>query len=170
MSLPTYVVPKVPLIAQDQGMACWYASTQMLVQWRREKTQSSEMGRPDPSEVPSAVAQYKANNGLPFQDFIRYATLMGLTAVPGQSPTLDLIGTWLSDYGPIWAAGYKQTSTSRYGHVFVIVGVASGQLYIHDPEPVNVGGKRWVSEGWLDTLLEVASYPQVNTNFLYIPR
>lgn len=169
MGVPTFVVPNVPLIPQDKGMACWYASTQMLVQWRRDKTQSSEMSVPDPSEISSAVDIYKANNGLQFADFIRYAKSMGLTAVPGQSPTLDQVWRWLNNYGPIWAAGYKVTPTNTYGHVFVIVGVADKQLYIHDPEPKNIGGKRWVTEDWLTSLLDVGRFDSVTTNFLYIP-
>ncbi len=169
MGTPAYVVPNVPLIPQDKGMACWYASTQMLVQWRREKTRSTEMGVPDPSDIPSAVAIYKGNNGLPFADFIRYAKTMGLTSVPGQSPTLDLIGGWLANYGPIWAAGYKVTPTQSYGHVFVIAGVADKQLYIHDPEPMNVGTRQWVAEDWLTTLLDIGRFADVTTNFLYIP-
>jgi len=169
VATPVYVVPNVPLIPQDKGMACWYASTQMLVQWRRVKTQSTEIAVSDPSEVPTAVAIYKGNNGLPFADFVRYARSMGLTPVPAMTPTLDLVGSWLARFGPIWAAGYKVPPTHTYGHVFVIVGVADKQLYIHDPEPMNVGTKQWVAESWLDTLLSVGTFADVTTNFLYIP-
>ncbi len=169
MSVPNYIVPNVPLIPQELGMACWYAGTQMLIRWRREMTRSTEAALPDPSEVPAAVAVYKADNGLKFSDMITYAKLMGLEYVPGMSPTLEAIAGWLIDYGPIWAAGYKQTPTNKYGHIFVIVGVGPNQLVIYDPEPVHQGSVTYASSDWLDTLLDIGQFDDVVTNFLHCP-
>jgi papain like cysteine protease AvrRpt2 len=170
MAVSRYIVPNVPLIAQDLGMACWYASTQMLIQWRRETTQSTEADLPDPSEVPDAVATYKANNGLSFAQFAAYSKMMGLVAVPGMSPTVETIADWLHVYGPIWAAGYKVTPTKKYGHVFVICGIGPGEIVLHDPEPVGVGTLLVTSaEDWLDTLLDIGRYGDVTTNFLHFP-
>lgn len=169
MAVPHYVVPNVPLIPQQSGMACWYASTQMLITWRRRITRSTEAALPDPSEVPDAVELYKENNGLSFSENIHFAKLMGLDYVPLMSPTLEAIAGWLFDYGPIWAAGYKETPTNRYGHVFVIVGVGPDQLVIYDPEPVHQGSVLYESPSWLDTLLDVGRFPEVVTNFLHCP-
>jgi len=45
-------------------MACWYASAQMLIRWRRNRTQSTEMAFSDPSEYLEAIKLYMANNDL----------------------------------------------------------------------------------------------------------
>src|SRR5947209_272710 len=120
----TYVVDNVPLIPQDLGMACWYASAQMLIQWRRNLTQSTEAAFADPSELDSTVALYKANNGIPFTQMIDFGQRLGLQAIPPSSPTMDAVAGWLQYYGPIWTAGLKVTPTASYGHVVVILGIA----------------------------------------------
>ena len=45
-----YLVSGVPLIPQSQNMACWYASAQMVIRWRREMTKSTESSIVDPSD------------------------------------------------------------------------------------------------------------------------
>lgn len=163
-----YTEPNVPLIAQQLTMACWYASAQMVIKWRQEYTQSSEMAHPDVSEIPAEVAAYKANNGLALDQMINLSKELGLGMVPPMTPTLPLVEQWVREYGPIWAAGKKINAAGQaYGHAFVIVGVKGDQLYIHDPEPVKLGSARWVDESWLTTLLSLA--PKVMpTNFMYI--
>jgi hypothetical protein len=99
----------------------------------------------------------------------RYAMLLGLQTVPPMTPSPQAFSDWLSKYGPIWAAGQKITATNRYGHVFVITGYREDQLYIHDPEPVNIGGRRWVGFDWLVSLLEWGAGPGIETNFLHFP-
>jgi Papain-like cysteine protease AvrRpt2 len=36
-----YEVPGMTHIKQNMTMSCWYASAQMLIQWRQDKTQES---------------------------------------------------------------------------------------------------------------------------------
>ncbi len=165
----SYSVAGVPLIPQDQGMACWYASAQMLIQWRRNRRQMTESAFRDPSEVSQTVALYRANNGLPFDQNVRFAQLIGLRPVPPQTPTPDAIYGWLQRYGPIWAAGQKVTATNRYGHVFVIVGISENLLYLHDPEPVNIGSRITRNFSWLVDLLEWGNNSWVVSNFLHFP-
>lgn len=164
-----YTEPNVPLIPQDLTMACWYASAQMVIKWRQEYTQSSEMAHPDVSEIPGEVAAYKANNGLALDMVMTLAQDLGLETVPPMTPTLPLIEQWVREYGPIWCCGRKtnEATGQSYGHAFVIVGVKGDQIYIHDPEPVKVGSKKWVDASWLTNLLSLA--PKVlPTNFMYI--
>jgi hypothetical protein len=163
------VVQNVPLIPQDKGMACWYATAQMLIGWRRNSYRACEMGLPDPSDVPDLVNTYKANNGLSIGQMVQFAKLMGLAAVPPMCPTLDAIDNWLHDYGPIWAAGLKKTATSSYGHAFVIAGVGMDELFVHDPEPLNVGTAEWKPQTWLATLLSTGADWNMAFNFLHIP-
>ena len=164
-----YTEPNVPLIPQQLTMACWYASAQMLIQWRQESTQSCEIDHPDPSMLTDEVNRYKANNGLGLDQMMTFAKALGLRTVPPMTPTLGLVEQWLRQYGPIWAAGKKiGPGGNAYGHVFVIVGVLGNQLYIHAPEPVKLGSARWVDESWLTTLLSLAP-DVIPTNFMYIP-
>jgi peptidoglycan hydrolase-like protein with peptidoglycan-binding domain len=163
------LVQGVPLIPQDKTMACWYASAQMVIQWRRSRLQMTETNYRDPREVPWAVQTYRGNNGLLWQDMVRYAMMLGLKSVPQMTPSPQALSDWLSKYGPIWAAGQKVTSTNRYGHVFVITGFREDQLYIHDPEPVNEGSRRWVGFDWLVSLLEWGADRTIETNFLHFP-
>src|SRR5689334_6728310 len=122
-----YIVPGVRLIRQTKTMACWYASAQMLIQWRRNQTQSSEIGMPDPSEEPTSVSLERANNGLTDLQVITLATSLGLMAVPPMSPTPDALEGWLKSYGPLWVNGRT--------HIVVIGGISTGSLYIYDPAP-----------------------------------
>ena len=61
-----YEVPNLQLIAQDKSMACWYASAQMVIQWRRSRTLQCEVKHPDPSEVPAYMRMYVNNDGIPW--------------------------------------------------------------------------------------------------------
>jgi len=166
----SYVVQNVPLVAQTRSMACWYASGQMLVQWRRNRCQQTIMGEPEPSEVSWAGQREAANNGLSLGEMVYYAGLLGMRAIPPMTPTMGAIEGWLRCYGPIWTAGLKVTAASPggYGHVVVIVGVTSGQLLIHDPEPVNVGTRAWRPQAWLGTTLSLAT-ATIPHNFMHYP-
>ena len=159
-----YVVPNVPLIPQTLNMACWYASAQMLIQWRREATQSSEQGIIDPSEDPPSVTLQRANNGLQDSQILPLARALGLEAVPPVCTTLDVIQKWLQVYGPLWTNGAT--------HITVIVGIntETNKLFIHNPAPVNTGRKEWKDASWLEGS-EVSSLDP-NTNaavFLHCP-
>jgi hypothetical protein len=150
-------------------MACWYASAQMVIQWRQNLTQSCEAAHPDPSNVPAAVATYKADNGLQFKDMIKFAGMLGLHPVPPQSPSPEAIYDWLYNYGPVWAAGQKVDGARKYGHVFVIAGIMGDQIYIHDPEPMNKGSKLVKNIDWLRELLETSTHPDFVMNFMHFP-
>jgi ABC-type bacteriocin/lantibiotic exporter with double-glycine peptidase domain len=135
-----YIVPNMKLIPQDQAMSCWYASAQMLINWRREITQSSEMGIIDPGEDSSSQAIYALDKGIQNSQIIAMAKRLGLVAVPPLSPTEEAIEDWLFSYGPLWVNGIS--------HIVVIAGIRAGQVLVYDPSPVNKGHVSWRS---LDT-------------------
>jgi hypothetical protein len=138
-----YVVPNVPLIPQTKNMACWYASAQMLVQWRRNKTMSTERAITDPSEDPASVKKWIANNGINDAFIMTLVADLGLQAVPPLCPTSSAIESWLRNYGPLWVNGTS--------HITVIAGVDTGteQVYVNDPWPPNVGKQEWRGMAWL---------------------
>ncbi|RDB06310.1 papain-like cysteine protease family protein [Runella aurantiaca] len=135
-----YTVPNMKLIPQDKGMSCWYASAQMLINWRREMYQMSEMGILDPSEDAGSKSIYALDSGIQNPQIISMAKRLGLVAVPPLSPTEDAIENWLFQYGPLWVNGIS--------HIVVIAGIKAGNVLIYDPSPVNKGSIGWRS---LDT-------------------
>lgn len=136
-----YIVPNMTLIPQDKSMACWYASAKMLINWRRETTQSSEMGIIDPSEDEVSKSIYTLDSGIGNPQIIAMARRLGLVDVPPLSPTEDALESWLFQYGPLWVNGKS--------HIVVIAGIRAGNVLVYDPSPVNVGSRSWRSlSGW----------------------
>ena len=173
--MSNYIVQNMTLIPQDQTNACWFAATQMVVQWRRNKTQSTEMGLRDPSEVPAAVTAHRANNGLLWASMRRYAQMIGLKPLPLVSPSPELIASWLQWYGPIWTDGVPVDAVgniSGTGHVVVISGIrnrySSTEIQIHDPWPPNRGNVSWRPISHLAGILSDGANLNRDTFFLRI--
>ncbi|HZT31386.1 MAG TPA: papain-like cysteine protease family protein [Bryobacteraceae bacterium] len=176
-SLPSYTVPNVNLIPQDNNNACWYASAMMVVNWRRNAEQQSRMDLLSPSEVPQIEAVHRANNGLLWAEMRRFAAQLGLTPLPLMTPTPETLVTWLRTYGPIWTDGVPVDSNGTIvgtGHVVVLAGIrpASGgsehfELLIYDPWPPNQGDVRWRPASHLAIIESgVADNPNRNVSFL----
>ena len=137
----SYNVPGMTLVPQKLTMSCWYASAQMLIQWRRDKTQMSESQMVDPSEDPDSVTLRDLNKGVTNPQVIAAAKRLGLRAVPPLSPTESAIEKWLQTYGPLWTNGKT--------HIVVIAGIQPGKVLVYDPAPVNVGKIEWRTlAGW----------------------
>lgn len=173
----TYVVPNMRLIPQDQNNACWYASTQMLVSWRRNRVQQTESDLLDPSEVPEAVNVYRANNGIPWAMIRRYARMIGLEPLPLMTPTPNLLEEWLRQYGPLWCDGNAIDTTGAplpSGHVVVLSGIRKKQnsyeIRIHNPWPPNVGNISWVPISYLNGIFSDGDNPNRNAFLLRLPR
>src|SRR3974390_725062 len=138
--MQAFSIPDVPLIAQTKNMACWYASAQMLIQWRRSRTLSTEVAHPDPSEVGTLEQAFIANDGLPVGRILELAKQLGLEDVPPMTPSPGAVASTLQRYGPIWFAGFHPS-----GHVVVITGISPTDIAINDPWPVNQGQCRTIS-------------------------
>jgi hypothetical protein len=135
-----YSINDVPLIPQSKDKACWYASAQMVIQWRRRRMRMTEASHPDPAEVPELQSVFAANDGLPFGRTIELAKDLGLVAVPPMTPGPWAIESWLRNYGPLWFAGLFPS-----GHAVVITGITAADIQINDPWPPNVGRVRTLS-------------------------
>jgi hypothetical protein len=163
----SYQVPNVPLIAQTKTWACWYASAQMLIEWKRDRSRATLKDNPDPSDIPETVRMHAANNGLAYSDVLKLAKLLGLKAVPPMSLSLFDIASLLQQYGPLWTHGTS--------HVIVLAGVNEGldRVLVHDPAPMNVGRKEWRSYStWFiygGAPDSQATDAGVAASFLYIP-
>jgi Papain-like cysteine protease AvrRpt2 len=163
-----YIVPDVPLIPQTNDGACWFACAQMLIQWRRESMQASEIGIVDPTEDFELVWKWYWGNGLTDNLILPMAKKLGLKVIPPVSPTITAIDQWLHYYGPLWTNGSK--------HITVVTGVdiKGGRVFVHDPWPVNKGAAEWRSMNWLYGIGKAAGTdsldPKTNAGvFLHCP-
>jgi Papain-like cysteine protease AvrRpt2 len=111
-------------------MACWFASTMMLLNWRERHRPLS--GLVSPGIDAQTLAVYRANTGLANAQIIPLATRMGLTPIPPQTPTMEALRNWLATYGPLW--------TNGTAHIVVIAGIKQTAkhhylLKVYDPWP-----------------------------------
>ena len=163
----TYEVPGMTLIPQTMRMSCWYASAQMLIQWRQNKTQQS-LAWLVPPELDAQCAQLRDGNaGIGNPQIVRMANRLGLSAIPPMTPTAELMETWLRTYGPLWVNGKT--------HIVVIAGIDTEKLMVkvYDPAPVNAGRIEWRSlVTWYALGTSVSTRDtssSVQTVFLYVP-
>jgi ABC-type bacteriocin/lantibiotic exporter with double-glycine peptidase domain len=161
-----YMVPDLTLIPQQKNMACWYASAQMLIQWKRNRARATLMNHPDPSQVALTSTWEVANNGVTNPQIIRLAETLGLKTVPPMSLGLDGIENLLRLHGPLWTNGKS--------HIVVLGGAdrANNKVLVYDPLPVGAGKKEWrlyqwyISGGKIDSRDTSADVKAV---FLYHP-
>lgn len=138
-----YEVPGMQLISQTKNMACWYASAQMLIQWKRSMTQSTLMNHPDPSELTETVKWEVLNKGITNPQVVKLALALGLEQVPPLTPTPGYLLRLMQTYGPLWTNGTS--------HIVVIAGIDEDNelLKVYDPWPWS--GKpqiAWRSFSW----------------------
>jgi hypothetical protein len=121
------------LIPQTKTMSCWYASVQMLIQWRREEMGVTEMAMPDLSQ--DYILAKMSDQGIPNRTLIHMAQKMGLEAIPPMTPTEPALESWLRRFGPLCLNGKE--------HYVVIAGIRPGEILIYDPSPLNLGAVGW---------------------------
>jgi hypothetical protein len=82
-----YEVPGMTLIPQAKAMSCWYASAQMLIKWRQDKSQQSfaKLVSPELDAISATIRDGDAGIGNP--QILPMAKRLGLKAVPPMSPT-----------------------------------------------------------------------------------
>lgn len=132
-----YEVPGMTLIPQTMGMSCWYASAQMLINWKQNKRKQSIAGLVPPELDPQSRSLMAADNGIQNSQIISMAKRLGLVAVPPVSPSPELIEKWLRQYGPLWVNGTR--------HIVVMAGINGDKVKIYDPSPINTGSVGWRS-------------------------
>jgi hypothetical protein len=139
VQIPPYTVPKPLHIAQDKTMSCWLASAQMLIQWKRERTQSTDSRHPDPATSPGWSKLYADNTGITNGKILEFARDMGFKAVPPLSPTPEAILGWLRAYGPLWVNGVR--------HITVIAGIRgprdNTEVLVLDPAKASETQGSW---------------------------
>jgi hypothetical protein len=167
-----YVVPDMKLIPQDKDYSCWYASGQMLMDWRRRRTMSCEAALPDPSQVERWGKLYdkaaKREGGITNDQILDFASDLGLEAVPPLSPTPEAIQKWLVLYGPLWVNGIS--------HITVIAGIRDDtgnlEVLVFDPAlPHKKLGEWRALREWyvLDSHSGRNTSNEVKTVFLHLP-
>jgi hypothetical protein len=165
-----YIVQGMTLISQKLNMSCWYASAQMLIQWKMDQRQQSISGL-IPPELDAECAKVRDDNkGIQNPAIIKMAKRLGLEAIPPMTPTTDALEGWLKTYGPLWVNGKT--------HIVVIAGIMyfpqlGHYLLVYDPAPVNVGKIEWRSlTDWYlmgNSVSTRDTGKDVETVFLYVP-
>lgn len=134
-----YTVPGHLHIAQDKTMSCWFASAQMLIQWKRERTRTTDGRHPDPSESPKWSKLYDDNTGITNARIRAFAKDMGFDHVPPLSPSPEAILGWLRLHGPLWVNGVR--------HITVIAGIRgpreNAEVLVLDPARANEKNGAW---------------------------
>ena len=137
-----YIVQNMTLIPQNLDWSCWYASAQMLINWKMDQRQQSMMGL-IPPELDAECAKLRDDNkGIANPQIIKMAKRLGLAAIPPMSPSPEALESWFQQYGPLWVNGKT--------HIVVLAGIrknGSGdyEVKVYDPSPVNVGNIGWRS-------------------------
>lgn len=135
-----YIVEKMKLIPQYKSGSCWYASAQMLINWKQETLGASLPITPETDAECRKIRD--ADNGIANSEILKMAKRLGLKAIPPKSPSPGAIENWLVNYGPLWVNGKS--------HIVVISGIrGNDEVQVHDPLPVNVGLVNWRTlSGW----------------------
>lgn len=132
-----YEVPGMTLIRQQDNTSCWYASAQMLIQWKMDRLRACQMGLVPPELDAECRRIRDAGGGIVNSQILAMANRLGLRAVPPQSPTPGALENWLRKYGPLWVNGKN--------HIVVIAGIRGMSVKVYDPWPVKVGKIDWRS-------------------------
>src|SRR5213082_306610 len=132
-----YVVPNMKLIAQDRTMSCWFASGQMLIQWRWRTRRACDAAHPDPSLVTKWHKLYDDNPGISDSQISDFARDLGLRMLPPVTPSPAYVRELLVAHGPLWVNGNS--------HITVIAGIrntpAGPEVLVYDPaRPALVHG------------------------------
>ena len=124
-----YAVPNMKLIPQDKNMSCWFASGQMLIQWRWRTSKACEAPHPDPSLVKRWSTLYDNNPGISNSQIADFANDLGLTMLPRMTPSPSYVKNLLQTHGPLWVNGRS--------HITVIAGIRSAgagvEVLVYDP-------------------------------------
>ena len=138
---------KVPLVAQDKSMSCWYASACMVAYYFEA---GPRLGLPQ---------KYAANAGISpkLGDIIALAKTEHLTPVlaSNRNWTAADLERALGDFGPLWCAGFWYGP----GHVVVVTGVEGDTVHINDPDGgrAKTGTLAWFNQSlgkmWPDCML-----------------
>jgi ABC-type bacteriocin/lantibiotic exporter with double-glycine peptidase domain len=156
-----YIVSGMKLIRQTKQMACWYASAQMLIQWRRATKQVTEANVLDPSEDDASKQLFATDHGITNEQIVQLAKNLGLVPVPAQSPSEEAIESWLMRYGPLWVNGKT--------HIVVIAGIQEGSVLVYDPSPSAVGVDWRPLAGWFAGSAVDSADPAGTAVFLHCP-
>lgn len=142
--LPPFVIASPVYVPQDKLNSCWFASAQMLIQWKRARTGTTDPRHPDPSESEKWSKKYSDNARISNAEIKYFAADMGFVMVPPLSPSPDLIRTWLVTFGPLWVNGID--------HITVIVGIKGKpeecEVLVFDPADKTPTGHWRNLETW----------------------
>ena len=130
----------VPLAAQEKSNCCWHTSAYMIwLYWQQNGKGAGPM-----ATVTSSYAVADTRGIGPAQ-FITLAPRGGRKALPVKNQhSEDDLSSYLSEYGPVWSAGFW----FGVGHIIVLTGVDKGLVQFNDPDGgvKKEGSVKWFNE------------------------
>lgn len=97
----------VPLLKQENEMACWATAATMMMSWKK----SQSMSVPDVLAIagPEYVQKFNNKEGLASSEKDPFISALGLIGEPPASYTLQQYITWVNTYGPLWVTTDSST-------------------------------------------------------------
>jgi hypothetical protein len=134
----------VELIPQDKSNACWLASSTMMRSWRDSMSHPLS-GTLTVLDAPgnNFTQIYTDDNGLSFSDAKKIVDILGLTALPPASYTIEYFFSLL-EVSPIMAM-IMFSDGSNIAHMVVIANISGDKspdgstFEINDPLPLDSG-------------------------------
>jgi hypothetical protein len=135
---------RVPLIPQDGNHSCWYASAQMLVEFRRSRMGLAALAGRDVDQPNTASVVRRADFSLLPQGACSLAKQNDLR-MEFVGPTPEGLERLLRHFGPLWYGGRIEgyPGMTEQAHVVVITGMRRGEtgdeITVNDPWPPRKG-------------------------------
>lgn len=142
----------VPLLSQPSSGVCWYVCANMLYKWSQG---SKRRTMKNPATADSGYTWRFSNNGdVASTQNWHLATAFGMVKHPTIDMDFNSVNSFLQKHGPIWTGLKKNWGGNNHGHVVVICGVADTGVFVHDPEPMNIGTAAWLTWEQINKALE----------------
>jgi hypothetical protein len=131
------VTPDVAPRNQQFSTCCWFASLEMLFDWKWRKERKDDKAEPwkilekmDKSK--DLYPYYMHDNGISPRECKETAKMLGLRWSGDGDFTANILYDMLTTHGPLWVAGMWRRGSS---HVIVVTGVdkESGNIRYIDP-------------------------------------
>lgn len=168
----------VPAIAQHNSSTCWFASFQMVYQWKgrnraevKKRISSAQTNQQRDAEPPIADFGYMSAHGIGKADLVPCAKALRMEWGGGESKKIGIAALLyvLDTCGPIWIAGRWNSGN----HVIVLTGARRSKtdmVIYRNPWTQYGGGKennkplRWLNDGrgpwkqWLGSIMHCGRY------------
>ncbi len=141
----------VPLCYQYATGVCWFASARMCFLWSQATRRGSMT---DPRADEGYFKRYNDNGSVGCDQNWHIAQQFKMKKHPSVAIDFASVSTFLKSHGPMWTGLQKNWGGHNHGHVVVICGVSETGVFVHDPQPVNMGSTFWLTWEQMKTAVD----------------